>query len=346
MRLNAKAEAQRVFTHIKERYPGTREAKLATAYLTSPELFSKQNKIAVTSDKTKAAPKTLSNLEKLKQLIKERSITEAEWKELPAKSRIPYSHEEGHLKVNAKINGRDVKMIFDTGASICSLSTADYPDLFSRATLSKAQPVPIRRPHGFTEGRLCQVDLTVHDITRRVSILATSEPGVTLVGQNFFKEYSYMIDPFYIRLTKAPYRPPEEIIANISKDPNKIEKSASKVESKTTNPQDRWKLPFQRMGELMMVDMEVNGHKVKACFDTGCAVDGIVIPPQFYKPLGIKLGGGGRQQVADKVVVGPIQKRYVRVHFAAALHFLLIGPKIFDRPYTVDQKESCIVFDY
>ncbi|HMO20211.1 MAG TPA: retropepsin-like aspartic protease, partial [Candidatus Melainabacteria bacterium] len=194
-------------------------------------------------------------MEKLKMLLKESSITEAEWKKLPPKSRIPYSHEEGHLKVNAKINGRDVKMIFDTGASICSLSTADYPDLISRATLSRAQPVPIRRPHGFTEGRLCQVDLTEHDITRRVNILATSEPGVTLVGQNFFKEYSYMIDPFYIRLTKAPYRPPEEKVAIISKDPNKIEKSVLKVESKASNPQDRWKLPFQRMAELMIVDM-------------------------------------------------------------------------------------------
>lgn len=340
-----------MFTHITEHYPGTREAKLAAAYLASPDLFLKQNKITVTARKAKAAPRMLSNLEKLNLMLKENSITEAEWKELPAKSRIPYSHEEGHLQVKAKLNGRDVKMIFDTGASICTLSTADYPGLLSKGTLSKAQPVPIRRPHGITQGRLCRVELTVHDITRRVNILATNEPGVSVVGQNFFKEYSYMIDPFYIRLTKAPYRPPADKIEIISRDPYKVDdiytepKPTSKVEKKAPDYQDRFKLPFKRMGELMMVDMEVNDHKVKACFDTGCAIDGIVMPPQFYKLLEIKVDGE-KKNIADKVVVGPIHKKYVKVSFAPTLQFLLIGPKIFDRPYTVDQKESCIVFDY
>ena len=344
-----------MFTHIAEHYPGTKEAKLAAAYLASPELFLKQNKIAVTARKAKAAPKTLSNFDKLNLMIKENSITEAEWKELPAKSRIPYSHENGHLQVKAKINGRDVKMIFDTGASICTLSTADYPGVLSKGNLSKAQPVPIRRPHGITRGRLCRVELTVHDITRRVNILATREPGVSVVGQNFFKEYNYMIDPFYIRLTKAPYRPPADKIEIISRDPYQVDdlykeskpdkKPVSKNEIKTADYQDRFKLPFKRMGELMLVDMEVNDHKVKACFDTGCAVDGIVMPPQFYKLLEIKVDGE-KKNIADKVVVGPIHKKYVKVSFAPTLQFLLIGPKIFDRPYTVDQKESCIVFDY
>lgn len=329
--LKASKNATTVFKHIIDRWPDSKEAKLARAYLTLGD--SKNTKSTVESAKKKPEKKSLF----------QEKISYKEWKALPEKSRIPYRKERGHLGVNARVNGHDCKMIFDTGASSCTLSTTDFPNVIPAAVLARAQRIPMARPHGMSIGRLCVVEISLHDITRKVKILATTESGVSLIGQNFFKEYSYSIDDFYVRLTKEPF---EDGTESKTRPIVAATNGRARVKGVQQN-QDRWILPFKNYNNIMLVQIEVNGHKTAACFDTGCAVDGIAMPPHLYSELGIKpkitMYSSG---VAERVVVGPIHKSYVKIYPAAGLSFLLIGPKIFDRPYTVDQKAKCIRFDY
>ncbi len=105
----------------------------------------------------------------------------------------------------------------------------------------------------------------------------------------------------------------------------------------------------------MLIQIDVNGKTVKAIFDTGCAADGIVYHPSEFKNLGLQVKNPFPQEgvsqgpdriIAEKIVIGPITKMQVRAYPAAGLSYPLIGPKMFDRPYTVDQKDQLIRFDY
>lgn len=95
----------------------------------------------------------------------------------------------------------------------------------------------------------------------------------------------------------------------------------------------------------MMVEIFVNGHPIKACFDTGCGTEGLVIHPSMQGPLGVT-SRGYRRGVADRVEVGHMIKMGLPVDYANGLSHPLIGPKVFNRGYTVDQQAKRIRFDY
>lgn len=95
----------------------------------------------------------------------------------------------------------------------------------------------------------------------------------------------------------------------------------------------------------MIVDILVNGRSTKAIFDTGCAPDGVVMPMNFMERLGIQHNSDG--YYAENVEIGPITRKFARVHFANGLRELLIGPKFFgDRRYIVDPASNLIKFQY
>jgi hypothetical protein len=95
----------------------------------------------------------------------------------------------------------------------------------------------------------------------------------------------------------------------------------------------------------MLVDITVNGHPIKACFDTGCARPGLVIHPSMHEQLGIT-SHNRFYGVAERMEVGHMTKMSVPVSYENGLSHPLIGPKVFDRGYTVDQQAKRIRFDY
>jgi hypothetical protein len=108
---------------------------------------------------------------------------------------------------------------------------------------------------------------------------------------------------------------------------------------------DRYTIPFEKDHDTMLIDVEINGYKTKATFDTGCAPDGIVCHPSLIALAHLqhptRMGN-----IADRLVIGSIIKMDVPVYYASGLRYPLIGPKVFNRPFTVDQAEQCIRFDY
>lgn len=327
--MHAQQRALELFKQICKQWPESVEARLADTYL-SKSGFSTKQPIAADALKTLSSPAPA-----VKQDTPE--LTKAEWDRLPAKTRIPYLKEHGHMMVQAKINGKYCKMALDTGSTNSGISKHDFPDVLSASELAKAKDGAVSRPHGISMVKECVTEISLQDVTRKTKMFVTDEPNVSVIGQNFFQEYSYQIDDFYIRLTKSPYQ--------------------SESDKHLHHPAmaDKYSVPFERFQNIMLINAEINGQQVKVCFDTGCGADGIVCHPADFGKLGLSVLGPGYAEgakagrnwsIADRIVVGPITKMHVNVYPAEGLLYPLIGPKIFDRPYTVDQKTQLIKFDY
>jgi len=340
-KLNFHAQALDLFKRIVTLWPGSEEARLAGDYV------QKMDEIAA-ADKEKAdAEARLSPAQRARREFF-KPLTRAQWDALPSKVRFPIARERGHLMVTAKVNGKYCKMAFDTGATCCSISLVDYPDVLSRAQLDSAKQVPVGRPHGVMMQKVAEAEISVNDLTRTVRILGSSEPQVSVIGQNFFKEYTYQVDDFYVRLTKSPYSPDDVMVAaKPAPETNTRELNNSLVSAAaaTKKKADRYTIPFEKDKDCMLIDIEINGFKTKAIFDTGCAPEGMVCHPALAEKAHLRFPtmSGNR---ADRVVVGSIIKMDVPVYYAGGLQYPLLGPKFFGRPFTVDQTDKCIRFDW
>lgn len=332
------APAADLFRYICKYYPGTPEAKHAADYL--KQLSTGGSAGGSASSSAPAALNVSSgNAQHKGDQDSEPVLTRAEWEALPARVRIPIAREHGHLMVNAKINGKFCKVAFDTGATVSGISLFDYPDILSQDELDKAKTVPVSRPHGVVPVKDCIATITLQDLTRRVRFLALNEEGVSVIGQNFFKDYNYEIDDFYVRLTKAPF-PGSEAVASAKPS------AASAAQGAAHTPKtDKYSVPFETSHDVMFINIEINGVKTKACFDTGCAPDGIVCHPSYFDKVKLHLDNDGNA-IADRLVIGHIIKTNVKAYPAAGLEYPLLGPKIFGRPFKVDQKEKVIRFDW
>ncbi len=202
--LKQDAKAVELFRYISKNFKGSAEAVLCDSYLQRiPQQPAPQ---ASPQGGVSAKPAAVSALEALTH--KPDQISEAQWKALPDKARIPFQMKNGHMYVQAKVKGQYLNIVFDTGASMCAISLPDNPNLFSSAEIQKAPSIPVSRPHGVVLMKLVDGEVSVDRITRNCTIMLSGEHGVTLIGQNFFKEYTYEIDGFYIRMTKAHVRKP------------------------------------------------------------------------------------------------------------------------------------------
>jgi hypothetical protein len=362
--LKQEPKAIELFRHISKNFPNTSEADLANTYLGRLQQVGASASATPTgksSGPTRLEPMSAADALKAKL---ENHLTEEQWAALPKSARIPFQMQNGHMHVQAKVKGEYLDIIFDTGASLCAVSIADHPNLFSKAELEKAPVIPIGRPHGVEYMRLVTGEVSVDKITRQCVIMLSREPGVSVIGQNFFKEYTYEIDGFYVRMSKAPYQGSDVAStsasvggqvnaksgkATESAGPRKLATQPGNVKalavSESSKSNDKYTVPFIREKNCMIVEVMVNGKPTRTTFDTGCAPDGLVMPMWMVQPLGIQHNSDGF--FAERAEIGPIIRKYARVNFANGLDCLLIGPKFFgDRPYVVDPVNSVIKFQY
>jgi hypothetical protein len=299
IQLGFNPEAELQFRRVLNQWPGSSEAKLAAAYLEH-----------VSQADPACAPK-------VPQID---PVRKAEWEALPAKCRIPIQRENGHLWVTAIINGKPCKMIFDTGAATCCLSSVDYPHVFSARQLAQAREGKGARVYGLVPMKFLSTELTLQDITRKLEIGVIQEPGCSLIGQNFLKDYSYEVDDFYLRLTKTPFE-------------------AGKL---NTDFSDKFTVPYTTENGTMFVPVLLNRKPVRAEFDTGCAPDGIVISTSTRREYGVD----PKTDLLERFEMGPIILLGVKVYYADGIKEPLIGPKLFNRPFIVDPARKIIKFQY
>ncbi|MGH9553815.1 MAG: hypothetical protein ACRD3W_30830 [Terriglobales bacterium] len=383
------AEALDLCKRICTSWPESKEAALALQFVrkSDPHFTLAQPAAATAAAAATGAGKgNFADTPELEKFKKEWIKT---WKTLPEKSRIPFAMRHGHMYVRTKINGKDIEIPFDTGATLCSLSRADFPGIVPDDQVNQGKVVPVSVPEGMISAHVVTADVEVENIKRKLPVLVFDVSGKSVVGENFFKEYSYEVDNAYIRLTKSPL-PPEvaqEIaqmdaaaggktgaVGTAGQAPaavpgktavaSKTAVAVTNLAGGTTAPaaaarpaptgiqmagasgnNDKFNLPFVNSHNCMVVKIEINGHQVDAIFDTGCAVNGVVLPPGLGRELGLRIHSNGAE--IDRLIIGPIVKAGVRVYADYGLDKALIGPPVFgDHRYTVDQAAGCIKFAY
>lgn len=256
-----------------------------------------------------------------------------ELKNLPNQIKIPFVRGSSrHLFVDGYINGKAARLMFDTGAEQCFASSELLQEL-NLTVPSDARSIKIQGSVGTVNGLVAPMTVQVGPIKRLVPVLVAPGGVEPLLGQSWFRGFDYQIDNpgGFIRFTK---------------------KGTSQ-----SLPSDVLKVPFKKMGNNLLVNIQVNGRELPMIFDTGAntvtmsqahaAYLGITIPADA--PRGYSSGIGGSTETAmvyvDRMQLGPITKAHVPVWVSAGDKMPLLGQEFFrDKPFTIDYDENVIKF--
>ncbi len=262
---------------------------------------------------------------------------------IPDECRIYYTLEGNSFIVDVYVNGRPMKMVFDTGAAMCA---------FGKNNLSAVgiEP-PLGPPTGAAVGVGdggeqpiwdMSVDLKLGPIERKhFPIKVQSQLGLhPLLGQTFYQDFTYTIDngAHSIHFVKKR-KNSSSIYADVSRDPNSV--------------------PFVRERNELAVTVEINGKPTKMYFDTGaevvsltkqqCRSLGITIPEDAQIATVSGIAGDSRARVfnVSSIKLGGITKRdfQVWVPDGEAAGVGLLGQTFYnDYQYTIDYERGYIHF--
>ncbi len=262
---------------------------------------------------------------------------------MPDECRVYYTLEHNCFVIDAYVNGRPMKMIFDTGAAICAFGKNNFEASGIDVPTGKATG----EVHGIGDGGAQSswdaiVDLKVGTIERkRFPVKVQSQLGEhPLLGQTFFQDFTYTIDNgaksihFVKKRNKSG-----SIYADPSRDPNAV--------------------PFTRERNELVINIEVNGRPTKMYFDTGAGVVtltheqcrnlGITIPEDAQISSVQGIAGSSRARVFNvtSIKVGGITKRdfQVWVPDSEMAGTGLLGQTFYnDCQYTIDYERGYIHF--
>jgi len=245
--------------------------------------------------------------------------------------------------VSASINGRTVNhMLFDTGAEMV---------LFGRNHLQELNITPPSGPStsvvkgvgGSQNAWRMPVTLRVGNIERRNFTITVQESmnAPPLLGQSFFKDYQCSVDKQgrQIRLTRSDVY--------------------SRSIASATPYGNNNNVPFTRQGNLMVVQVTINGRTIPMCLDTGATNTqftkeqlqqaSVSIPNDVTVGTGSGIGGSTSliQFPVNSVKMGPIEKRSFPIQVIATAHmpYGLLGQDFFgDWKYSIDTVNNMIKF--
>lgn len=327
------AGATVLMREIESEFPRSAEAANASQYLSRPTPVS-SNGVVNYGNHAAIHSTVSSGKQGVKPAVKNAA---SDFDSLPNEAIIPFKRGiGGHMMVEGQLNGRTMSMIFDTGAECCA---------FGQNQLNAAGITQKGQYAGFANGvggqvNLSQIDaeITVGNLKRKIPLMVQNQMDVPpLLGETFFAGYSYAIDSSagIIRLTKKG-----------------TSSAASSIGFDTID------VPYCINGKNMMVNLEINGQLIQACFDTGAA--GVVLSSTDAANLGIQIpadsGWGQSSGIGGQVLsacfnvrsvrMGSIQKTNFPIRvLMGALPYPLVGQSFFgDRKFTVDQDKQIIHF--
>lgn len=263
---------------------------------------------------------------------------------MPDDCRVYYTLDNNSFVLDVYVDGRPMKMIFDTGAEICA---------FGKDNLVAAGiPVPTGKStgtsHGIGDGGAQEtwgmnVDLKVGTIERKNFHIKVQDSvhGHPLLGQTFFQDFTYTIDngARSIHFVKKRISAGSAYAADPSRDPNSV--------------------PFTRHGNELVVNVSVNGRPTQLYFDTGAT--SVTLTKAQVKQLGLTIpedadtlevqGVAGstraRRFNVRSMRMGPIEKRDfdVTVCDSEMAGLGLLGQTFYnDHQYTIDYERGYIHF--
>lgn len=263
---------------------------------------------------------------------------------LPDDCRIYYTLENNSFVLDAYVNGRPMKMIFDTGAEICAFGK----DNLAAAGIPAPTGQSTGTAHGVGDGGAqatwgMNVDLKVGTIERKNFHIKVQDSvnGHALLGQTFFQDFTYTIDngAHSIHFVKKRNSAGSSYAVDPSRDPNAV--------------------PFVRQGNELVVTVAVNGRPTQLYFDTGatsvsltkaqCKQLGITIPEDAENMEVIGIAGSTRAKLFNvrTLKMGPIEKRDFPIHVSDSevAGLGLLGQTFYnDHQYTIDYERGYIHF--
>jgi len=258
---------------------------------------------------------------------------------LPDQATIFFEKGDAELKVDAFINNRPIKMVFDTGATGIVVGK------------NQLQEIGIKPPEGDATGQsggssnaslqsywMMQADVKVGTILRQnfpIKVLSHNS-AAPLCGQSFIQDFDYSIDrnAGAIRLRK-------------------------KGTSRSGSAGSGYTVPFTWEGPKMVVNVEVNGRIYPMYFDTGNSASAISMGMNDVKALnlptddsvavthaGVTGSGSGIKFKVRRIKMGPIEKYDCDVTANYdSLGRPLVGQDLYQGyEYTVDNDQKVIRF--
>lgn len=258
----------------------------------------------------------------------------------PTESRVYFQRHGKALIVDADVNGRPIKMLFDTGAEMC---------VFGKNHLAQLGIAPpTGQPGGKAQGVgsnatipiwFITVDMKMGGIQKKNFQIAVQEnlPDEPLMGMSFYRDFAYTID---------------NGANSILFQRKGGGQTASAYGSGTA-------VPFTMEGNSIIVNAEVNGKSMPMVFDTGA--DGIAFTRDQIRTLGIAIPDDAEQDShtgisgtthgygfsVQRMRLGPIDKSNVRISVIenAAMRHPLLGQTMYsDWQYTIDHAHHQINF--
>jgi predicted aspartyl protease len=217
---------------------------------------------------------------------------------VPDETRV-YFTQSGHddIYIEAKINGRDLKMILDTGAGVTLIGKNQLEELQLKGPTGKATSV-VRGIGGSNVPTWdMPLQISLGNLKKKVNVRVADEwSGSPLLGQDFFNNLEYEIDNkghcIYFRKPKAM----------------------------SAKDRDQYCVPFRRIGRHLYVTVEIDGgHKTTMIVDTGA--EGVAMTMANMKDLGLEIPADA-QRVRSQGVGGTSDG------FGFSIETLRLGPII------------------
>lgn len=302
--------AKAIFAQIQQYFPSSPEAQLVQSYLSSsPPAAPNPGAATANTGGENLGGSTDDTTQKL------------DMSKLPDKVKVEYKKDRGLMRLKAVVNGSREDFVFDTGAELT---------VVNRETAAKLQFDPKKMvrtmtstPRGPEPALMTEATVEFGELARKVPIIIMNLP-INLIGANFWEGYNYEIDEWFIRLNKkkAPAH------ANVAL---------------RTTVNSKFFVPFEQMGNLMKVSIQMNGKPFSAVFDTGCQGGDISLCPQHAMQLGLR---SPYINYIDRFEFGPIISHHVPARVNQG-ELTLIGPELLGgRRFTIDKENKTIEFSY
>lgn len=319
------ARAKQAYRSVCQQFAGSQEAELSALFLRRVDPSFVKSVPGPAAGRSEPADSATS-------------LSDAELKSLPNSAKVPFTRGAGkHLYVDAYVNGRPLKVIFDTGAEVC-LFGVNHLSQAGLSAQADGPTVTIAGVGGTVQAKRMIAEIAVGPIRRKISIVVQPDLGTSpLLGQTFFQGFEYRIDNQggFIAFSKRG-------LGVVDRD----------------TPLDSVAVPFTKAGNNMVVEVEVNGQQYPFFFDTGAA--GTVMTMVDAKRLGIPIAedsdvvmsrgvGGtmpGWRVNIERMRMGPILKTNVPVTvLIVGPDRPLLGQTFFgDRQFTIDNDKGVIRF--
>ena len=320
-RIGAKEQAKAAYAKLIESYPssdGAMNAYAALRYL-DPKFAARYQPVRGSAANLPGSSTTaLSNPPR--RGSRAQAEDDGEVTTGPNESTVFFEDRGNSMVVDAYVNNRPVKMIFDTGAEAVVFGKNHFAELGLAAPRGEATGLSFGVGDGGAQKAWkAAVTIKVGQLEKRNCPIAIHEemPTMPLLGQTFFKDFVYTIQ------------------RGQGESGGSIRFRRKSAQSTVASGRDPDAIPFSRQGNEIIVPVEVNGRKTQMFFDTGaeqCVFSdaqlkqlGITVPDDAQEGMSLGIAGTTPTKTFNvaRMRLGSIEKTNVPVSLVGGYHMPL-----------------------